>query len=96
MTAQALGSTGSGSQPDFNGYSASWTSWNVKDKSGSKDDRMKISHIMGNPVFNLVDPPILIWADLMERKKIDPAPDCSADFRPSGAHGGHRDRGLNK
>ena len=30
------------------------------------------------------------WADLREDKKINPAPDFSVGFRPSGAHGGPR------
>jgi hypothetical protein len=30
------------------------------------------------------------WANLREDNKINPAPDFSVDFRPSGAHGGTR------
>ncbi len=31
------------------------------------------------------------WVDLGGDKQIDPGPDCSAPFRPSGAHGGPRE-----
>ena len=37
------------------------------------------------------DEVMLVWADLREDHKINPGPDLSVDFRPSGAHGGPRE-----